>query len=87
MFKIHKISLHFFHESYLLRIQKNNSIKTRSIKICVTWCQFHQCFYVQIFFTNGVSVALCSFVLALAKKFVQKMCVFNVDEIDYWLTL
>jgi len=35
--------------------------------------------YVQIFRTN---VVFSSYVLALSKKFVQKICAFNVDEID-----
>jgi len=45
-------------------------------------CQFHQRYYVQIFCTNLVLAAFSSYVLALAKKFVQKMCANNVDEID-----
>ncbi len=45
-------------------------------------CQFHQRFYERIFRTIGVLAAFSSYVLALAKKIVQKMCAFNVDEID-----
>ncbi len=46
-------------------------------------CQFHQCFYIQIFRTNVVSAAFSSYVLAMAKiKIVQKMCELNIDEID-----
>ncbi len=46
-------------------------------------CQFHQRFYVRIFCTSGISTAFSSYILALAKKFVQKMRAFNVDEIDH----
>jgi len=47
-----------------------------------TRSQFHQHFYVRIFRPNGISAAFSSYILALAKKFVRKMRMFNVDEID-----
>jgi len=49
-------------------------------------CQFHQHFYGQIFCTNIVSAAFSSYTYvekAAETTFVQKICTFNVDEIDY----
>ncbi len=40
--------------------------------LCLSWCQFHQHFYVQIFCTNVVSAAFSSYVLVLAKNSYKK---------------
>ncbi len=38
--------------------------------------------FINIFRTNSISAAFCSYVLALGKKSYKKMRAFNVDEID-----
>jgi len=51
------------------------------------WCQFHQC-YTRKFFIRTLFQQLFSSYVYIVKAarttFVQKICTFNVDEIDYW---
>jgi len=69
---------------FLKRLSRNVGIIGRTEKeLRVTnRCQFHQCFYVQIFRTNVVSAAFSHYVVALAPKFRTKNVCVNFDEID-----